>query len=205
MSDQHQKLLFSAYDVASAGYTYGLYGRDTASGPALITAGSNVLVTEVNAIDDPFTGFGIGDILNVRGKDGAVTTRTVSAVPSIPNGVTVGTAVDWSTAGGTAFTYRRWQSGTTAEIGWFSTGEFLYKSFEIVVAVIAATSVDYSIEGRSMGGTGVTHAAAAITVVGSATVNVATPFDQMRLGLKVTVDGGVQSVTAVFYGVPNKP
>lgn len=204
-------LICRNYDISATSYTYPRLSELINSRKYLTTSGSSTTVSELNASDDTFAGFGVGDLIDVE-VDGAHTLRTVTNAGGVPDSVTVDTAVDWSNGGaGRAFSFRRFSNGTAITDGWFSVVDYSKRAVQIVVTTINATSLDFTIEGRIRlsGATTVlwskSYTAANTTpstTGGPDIINVSEGVDDLRVGMKVSTDGGAQSVTVVFRGEP---
>ncbi len=197
------RALFNAYSVTPTSYTYGYLSDPLNSPKHLITSGNSTTVSELNATDDSFAGFGVGDILEVS-VDGTVTTRTVTSVSGIPDSVTVGSAVNWQNGtAGRAFSFRRFSSGTAADSGWFSVADLEEKLVQINVTAFSATSVDVTIEGRVMAGptpVSTTIFSKSYTATGGDGIPIVEDYDQIRVGVKVTTSGGTNTLSAFFAG-----
>ena len=200
------KLLFHNYDVADTSYTYGYLSDPINSPKFLKTTGSSTTVAELNATDDTFAGFGVGDIIEVR-VDGTVTVRTVTSVASIPDSVTVGSAVDWQNGtAGRAFSFRRFSSGTGAGAGWFRVGEFEEKVLEVYISTFnVATSIDVTLQGRITAGPTLQPVTIWTKSYTAAAQGDALPIsedvDELRVGFKLTgADTGLNEVYAYFRG-----
>jgi hypothetical protein len=199
-----RRTLFVNYDVASASAIYGLYSDLIASAKPLKTTGSSTTVSEVAAADDTFANFVIGDILAVTRPNGNVDLRRVTAIGSIPDSVTVDSAVNWDQTGGFPFSYRRFTVGTGANTGWFSVGSCDEKDLTLYVTTINATSITFNVQGRQLGAYGPVvsdiyqKTFTAATAAGGDPVFVVEHTDDLRVGVLVTGDAGVQSVTVSF-------
>lgn len=194
-----RRTMFVNYDIASGTATYGLYGTPVQSSKPLKTTGSSTTVSEVTASDDPFAGFVIGDIITVVRTNGTVDKRRVTAVGSIPDSVTVDTAVDWS--GSFQFSYERFNVGTGANTGWFPIGSCDEKEITLSVTTLNATSVTFNVQQRALGAYGAVVSdiyTRVFTATGNDPVPVVEHGDDMRLSVLVTGDAGVQAVSATF-------
>lgn len=205
-------LLFKNYNVASTDYIYGRYTPPIQAPKYLKTSGSSTTVSELNTGDDVFAGYGIGDLLHVE-VDGTVTTRRVTAVGSIPDSVTVNSAVDWENGGaGRAFSFQRFSVGTAATDGWFSVWDYdpSGRVVSISIETINATSLDFIIEGRIRGNPvssrlfsqSYTAATTITATVALSTIPVTEMVDDIRVGVKVNTDTGAQDLTVQFLGTP---
>ena len=201
------KLLFSSlYDLADTAYRYGVYSDPINSPKYLKTTGSSTTVAELNTTDDTFAGFGAGDLIHVN-VDGTVTTRIVTATGSVPDSVTVNSAVDWQNGtAGRAFSFRRWQNGTAATDGWFRVAEFDDKSVSVRYTTKNAASMDVIIQGRLNGGALITlytknYTAATDGTLGSGDVfKIVELVDEIRVGAQITTDSAANNVEISFKG-----
>ena len=201
------KVLFSSlYDLAATAFHYGVYGEYINAPKYLKTTGSSTTVAELNTSDQTFDGFGLGDLITVN-VDGAYTTRIVTAVGSIPDSVTVNSAVDWQNGtAGRAFSYRRWFNGTAATDGWFRVSEFDSKAVSVRWTTKNAASMDVIIQGRINGGALITlytknYTAATDTTLGSGDVfPIVENVDEIRVGAQITTDTGANNVEISFQG-----
>lgn len=192
---------FAAYDVASASAIYGIYGLPVQSPKPLKTTGSSTTVSEVAAADNPFAGFVIGDLITVVRPNGLVEQRRVTSVAGIPDNVVVDTAVNWDLAAGFQFSYQRFTVGTGANIGWWPVGNCDEKDLVITVTTFAATSITFTVQGRQLGAYGAittTIYTRTFVAAGNEPVPVVEHMDDLRVGVEVAGDVGVQSVSATF-------
>jgi hypothetical protein len=205
-------LLFKNYNVASTDYIYGRYSDVLNAPKYLKTSGSSTTVSEKNAGDDVFDGYGVGDLLHVE-VDGTWTTRRITSVSGAPDSVTVDTAVDWENGGaGRAFSFQRFSVGTAATDGWFSVTDYASdgRVVQISIETINATSLDFIIEGRIRGNPvssrlwseSFTAATTITATVALSAIPVSEPVDEIRVGVKITTDGGAQDLTVQFLGTP---
>lgn len=202
--------LYYNYDVASTSYIYCKYTGTTGSpfgaqmpGYGRIkTTGSTTTVDEFDAASDSFTGMAVGDLLFIRNSTtGVVSTRRIVTFSSVSQ-VVVDAAIDLGTAG-VAFTWMRQSCGTAATDGWVDTGEFYRLTFERVLTTINATSIQTQVECQ-LNGVGIqimdTNSA---TVAGTYSLPISTGvWDSCRMGVKVTTDGGVQSLSGGIAYMP---
>lgn len=212
MSNNNRLLLFKNYDVSSTSYIYGRYSPPIQAPKYLTTSGSSTTVSELNSGDNVFAGYGVGDLLHVE-VDGAVTTRRITSVASIPDSVTVNSAVNWQNGTtGRAFSFQRFSVGTGADTGWFSIWDYDPSGRVVTISIetINATSLDFIIEGRIRGNpvssrlwsqsyTAVTTITATVALTA---IPVTELVDEIRVGVKVNTDGGAQDLTVQFLGTP---
>jgi hypothetical protein len=186
------------------------------------TAGAQATIEAFTASSAPFAALVAGDLLmfpnaptvpntgasgfvNVQGRTQRQERVIVTATDA--NNVDVDTAIDLSQdATGYNFYWKKFVTGVETTDGWFSVGNFDGVEFDIQVTTIAATSIDYSIECRHAG---VNAAAKQLDVgsISSATLGsnshtfyLGLPYDQCRVGLKVTGDAGTQAVWVSIVG-----
>lgn len=222
--------LLANNNVSATSYTYGFFrGPDDANadplGPGVkwpskvkTAAGVQTTVSAFTASSAPFAALVAGDLLifpnaptvlnagasgvNVQGntqlQERVITTATDA------NNVDINVGIDLSQdSTGYVFYWKKAKTGTTASDGWFDVSK--YNGFQVCeqVTTINATSLDFSLEGRY---TGVpdsepnTVEAYSFTATGVHCVYVNVPYDQARLGVKVTADGGTQAVWAYVIG-----
>ena len=197
-----KKILFRNYNLSSTSLIYGTLGTLINSPKYLKTTGSSTTVSELNTTDDTFEGYGVGDVIAVN-VDGTWTLRTVTAVGSIPNSVTVDTAVDWQNGtAGRAFSYRRFTGGTAATDGWFPVSGDVDKAVEVSIDTINATSIAVSIEGRINGGTAAVLYSKTYTAAGADVFVIPENVTELRVGFIIDTDGGTQSCNAVYKASP---
>lgn len=190
-------------DVTGTSYTYCKFtgnGGDPFGGPIpgvgrIETSGSSVTVTAETAADDPFDPITAGDLL-VLTYGGTTYTRRVATKTSADE-ITVDTALNTT---GAAWGWYKASCGTAATDGWLDASGMWAGTFVVDVATINATSVDYQVQCRVESSI-VQLQAASITTATSAGYTI--PASQgvwrdCRLGLKLTADGGAQSVSAYF-------
>lgn len=192
-----------AKDVTGTSYTYCKFlgnGGDPFGGPIpgtgrIETDGSSTTVTGETDADDPFAPITAGDLI-VLTYGGVTYTRRV-ATKTDADEITVDAALDTT---GAAWGWYKASCGTAATDGWLDASGMWAGTFVVDVATINATSVDYSVECRVESSV-VQLQAASITTATSAGYTI--PASQgvwrdCRLGLKLTADGGAQSVSAYF-------
>lgn len=196
-----QKLLFSSlYDLAdTAGYRYGCYGQVLTGEKAIKTSGASTTVSENASGDAVFQGFANGDLIHTKaGADGAWTTRIITDATLAPNSVVVNSAV--TLASPTFWSYQKWFNGTGATDGWFSVADMNDKSVEFEWVTDNAASVDVVIEGRINGGGAAVLYTENFTAVGKEVYPITETVDEIRVGCKITTDGGANNVRASFRG-----
>lgn len=185
-------------------------------------AGAQTTVSTFTASAAPFAGLVAGDMLlfpnapTVTPVTGPTATNTyplgrgqerIITVATDDNNCDIHSAIDLSIdTTGYAFYWKKFKTGTGAEDGWFKTADFSGVQFNIQVTTLNATSIDYSIEGRNTG----PNTAAQQLDVGSITSSalgsnahsfyLGVPYDQCRVGLKVTGDAGTQAVWVNVIG-----
>lgn len=194
-----QKLLFSSlWDLTDTSLRYGVYG-DVQTGEKFIkTSGASTTVSENASGDAVFQGFLTGDLIHVKaGADGAWSTRVVTGVGSVPTSVTVGSNI---TLTGNAWSYQKWNNGTTSSDGWFSVRDLVDKSVEFEWVTKNATSADVSIEGRINGGGAAVLYTENFTAVGKEIYPITETVDEIRVGIKINTDAGVNNFRASFRG-----
>jgi hypothetical protein len=183
-----------------------------------VAGGGTTITAFTAATEEPFIGLVAGDLLmfpnaptqinsgasavNVQGitqkQERVITTATDD------DNAVVNAAIDLSQdSTGYVFYRKEFHTGAETTDGWFSVAP--YSGFKIVeqVTTITATSLDFSLECRHTGlplYTSETVDAYSFTAAGTHTVYMNLPFDQCRLGIKVTGDGGTQATWAYFVG-----
>lgn len=185
------------------------------------TSGAQVTVEAFTASSAPFAALVAGDLLifpnaptvtnsgpsgvNVQGRTQRQERVIVTATDA--NNVDVDTAIDLSQdSTGYNFYWKKFKTGTETTDGWFSVGNFAGVKFDIQVTDIHADSIDYSIEcrGSSVNATPKQLDSGSITseTLGSNshTFYLGIPYDQCRVGLKVTNDTGAQAVWVEIVG-----
>lgn len=219
---QHSAPLINAYDVASTSYIYtsylgqngSQYGAPIAGAGNIKTTGSSTTVVSNTASAAALLPLSVGDLVlfTLPANAGLGTKTAVNVTAKASNdSMTVSTAVDLT--GGVSYTYLRASRGTGATIGWLNVAGDAKKTFSWTIATINATSIEVQIQCIDD-----YLNAPAITVyppVPSQTDTCYTgsftaaktckfvmyePYAACRFGLKVTTDGGAQSVTAGYLG-----
>lgn len=183
-------------DVADASFTYcAISSLNTGVGNSrLVTAGSTTTTTAVGGVS-VFGALLAGDQLTVQLADGSILTRYV--VTPGTTSIVVNSA--WDLTGGFAWQYRTYATnpcGTGADSGWLTRPSGAL-TVAVTVATLNATSIDYSVETRSVPGGRFVQGAASISAAGTAAVTPIGAWTQYRVGLKITGDAGVQSVTVM--------
>lgn len=193
-----------AYDVTSAGYTYCRYlgvQQDPFGtpipGPRLIkTSGSSATVTSATTGDNAFAEVAVGDILFIAATGTTTPTTRVVTARASADSITVDSVI---TLAGNTWGWKKQSCGTGITDGWIPVGKFYNLAAQVEYVTKNATSVDFSFECKQ----GNVSAAAAIidqtamTATGVYSRQLASGvFDSCRLGLKITGDGGAQSVFA---------
>lgn len=192
------------YDLISTSYIYckytGLSGDPFGSpmpGPGLIkTSGSSTTVTELTTGDNPFAQVAAGDILFIS-VGGAISTRLVATRVSAAE-ITVDSSI---TLTGNSWSWMKRSCGTTISDGWVDAGGFYNVTFTRTITTINATSIQTQAECRLNDNPTV----ATIIVTDSSTTTgnwgytlTSGAWDACRLGVKVTTDTGVQSLTSAL-------
>jgi len=188
---------------------------------AKTTSGAQVTIEAFTALSAPFAPLVAGDLLifpnaptvvnagpsgvNVQGKTRRQERVIVTATDD--NNSDVNAAIDLSQdSTGYNFYWKKFVTGVETTDGWFDVASFAGVEFHIVVTTLAADSIDYSIECRHTQA----NSAPAQVFVGSIasdtlgsnsdTLYLGIPFDQCRVGLKVTGDTGDQAVWVEVTG-----
>jgi hypothetical protein len=203
--------LFQLFNVATASpnYMYGRFSQSFAARKPAKTTGSSTDLDAVTAGDGPFDEVGVGDEVHVN-RDGTHDVRYITAVTDGDNAA-VNSAVDWEVgpqgSSGRHFHIRKFQSGTGAEDGWFSVRHVEALKIQLIVTTINATSITFRAEGRIKGPqtTATLIDEETFTAAGSGYIDVTrmldANWDEVRLGVQVAGDSGLQSVTAYALGV----
>lgn len=219
---QHSALLINAYDVTSTSYIYtdylGQNGSPTGApipGPGAIkTTGSSTTVVSNVASSSALLPLSVGDVVifTLPANAGTGTKTAVNVTAKASNdSMTVSSAVDLT--GGVTYTYLRANRGTGATTAWINVAGDSKRTFSWTVATINAASIEVQIQCVDD-----YLNAPAITVYPPVTSLTDTcytgsftaaktckfvmyePYAACRFGLKVSTDGGVQSVTAGYLG-----
>ena len=197
------KALFYTRDVAAA-YEYcilagaggGALDKDIESRILIETSGSSTTTSASTATSAPFLLPAVGDEITVT-LSGVKTYREI-ITNADDDTITVDTAWDLGTTG-VPFFWRDLTCGTAVTNGIISAAAYTTIIFDIQVLTLNGTSIDARVEGRNWGaGTGWTPVGTATyTAVGGGAITAnRLGYDQYRLGIRVTGDTGVQSVTA---------
>jgi hypothetical protein len=194
-----QKLLFSAlYDIADTSYRYGVYGDVQQGERAIKTAGASTTVSENASGDAVFQARANGDLIHVRtGPDVAWATRIITDAGLAPTSVVVNATI---TLTGNVWSYQKWNNGTAATSGWFSVSEYNDWSVSFEWTTDNAASVEWVIEGRINGGGAMVLETGSFSAVGTLNQPGYDYVDEIRVGMKITTDGGVNNVRANFKG-----
>lgn len=195
-----QKLLWSSrMDVADTSYRYACY-TDVMTGEKFIkTSGSSTTVAENATGDAVFQGFANGDLIHTKaGADGAWSSRVITDATLAPTSVVVDTAI--TLTGGKAWSFQKWINGTTATDGWFRTAGLKEKAVEFEWVTKNATSADVSIEGRINGGGAAVLWTENFTAVGKKIYAIPEHVDELRVGVKINTDAGVNNFKVTFGG-----
>lgn len=199
---QRTAKLYYNYDVASTSYIYCRYvggngspsGAELQGGGLIETSGSSTTISESVTDANPFAELAVGDLLIIRLPTGTVYNRRIVTYTS-DSAVVVDAAVDLGAAGVT-FTWLRQQCGTAATDGWIEVALFERLSFQRVLTTLNATSIETQVECRISGiGTTIIDTST-VTATGTYHYPLATGvWDACRMGVKVSTDTGVQSIT----------
>lgn len=195
-----QKLLWSTlWDVADTSLRYAVYG-DVLTGEKFIkTAGSSTTVSENATGDAVFQGYANGDlILTKAGADGTWSSRVITDATLAPTSVVVGSAI--TLTGGKAWSFRKWNNGTTATDGWFSVADLDQKSVHFEWVTKNATSADISIQGRVNGGLAAVLYAKNYTAVAKEIFTIAEWCSEIRVGININTDAGVNNFNVTAGG-----
>lgn len=178
-------------------------------------------VTAFTASTNPFQGLVAGDLLIFPNAPTVVNTgasaintygmpkrqeRVITTATDDNNAIVDRAIILDQASNGYTFSWKKFVTGEEAEDGWFKVADFAGVEFHIVVTDLHADSVDYSIECRHLQAnnapTQVDTGSISSEVLGSNshTFYLGIPFDQCRVGLKVTNDTGLQSVWAEVTG-----
>lgn len=195
---------FRNYDVTSVtDFTYGKFDMTFRSLKRSVkTSGSSTTVSEDTSGDGSFAQISVGDELYnpVTGDRVLVTAKASDAE------ITVSSAVNW--AAHTNIQFRKFLSGTGAGDGWIDVEGMDQKTVTFAIDTFTATSISATIEGRNPGQTATTiysfpdqTAVSVSGIINSITpVKVSEQFKELRFGVKLTGDGGAQSISAHFNG-----
>lgn len=198
-----QKLLFSTlWDLAdTAAYRYGVYGEVLSGEKAIKTSGASTTVSENATGDAVFQGFANGDLIHHKaGPDGTLSTRIITDATNAPTSVVVNSNI--TLASPSFWRFQKWNNGTGAEDGWFSVRGLNRKSVSFDWDTDNAASVEVSIEGRLAGGDAAIIWQESFTAVGGGpkVYEIAETLDELRVGAKITTDGGANNVEIRFTG-----
>lgn len=205
--------LFADYDLDAVSYTFGWYTGQLGQVLAppnnnvhlkIKTTGSATAVAAFTTGTNPFAQLSVGDIIYVTTSgatpggtaDGTLgrTLALLITVKTDADNITVSQAVDLSL--GYFFTWRKFNTGTTAADGWIpvrgiTAGNFVYQ----IDQQNTTTGIDYKIECKAD-----SPSATAVTIIGPTTKTttyaggnvISEPWAFCRFGLKLTSsdDGG---------------
>jgi len=209
--------LLRNFDVTATSFAYQVYGDRNASTGALVTGvlGPGTVVnkkvkttgSQNNPVPspsgtEPYRGLAVGDLLlfpNVPGI-GAVNpipTEQERNITTFTDSNTVVLDSNIDLTNGVTFRFKKLISGAAAGDAWFSVQGFDKFQVQFDVNTINATNLIATLECRvsPYAATNTVFTSAALTAVSSTSANVTAPFDQCRVGWKVTGDAGVQSVS----------
>jgi hypothetical protein len=197
------------YDLNATSFIYcvTVEGRGP-NGQNITTSGSSTTVTAVGS-GTPFAELEVGDDLLVNNQTTFASERRRITAKASSVSVTVDTAVDWSNGGaGFPFTFRDITCGTTDTDGWASATNLTEKEVKVLIETEASSGgVDFSIECRGTGEDDEPAQLVAFNKTGTTSptnaevVTIPERCDAIRVGMKWgTADGGVDSVSAYFYG-----
>lgn len=210
--------LVSGYNVASTSYIYCVTadaaGRVWSGGEVgpgkLTTSGSSTTVTGVDSSADVFLSIAVGDELLIN-LDGVMERRYVTARASADS-ITVNAAINLGDGrqgtAGYGFSWRRLTCSTDATHGWIPVRGLSEVTFIFALETINATSIEAIIYCRhnSSNSVGVEAWSESYTAAGGDIVTLrgspkdGIKFDACRFGVKVTGDGGNQSLTVTVGG-----
>ena len=196
--DVDQAVFARTYDVASTSYIY-CTTSDLRPGTANIeTSGSSTTVTAVSG--NPFESLAVGDDIQVT-LAGVATRRRITAKASAVS-ITVDSAINLDRDNGYGFQWNDVTCGTAATNGWIPVAGMKNKAVHIALDTINATSIEWKIQGRIRGATAADLTnATSWTATNAQVVVIPEELEAIRVGVKVTTDGGAQSFSAHFQGV----
>lgn len=218
--------LLANYNVAATSYTYGFFrGPNTLNADPLgagvkwptkvkTAAGAQTTVSAFTASSAPFIGLVAGDLLmfpnaptqvnagasavNVQGN--TQKQERVITVATDNDNADINAAIDLSQdSTGYVFYRKVFVTGTETTDGWFSVATSSGFRIQQQVTTINADSIDFSLECRYTGGPNPQPEIVdqySFTTTGTHGVYVNLPFDECRLGVKVTNDTGDQAAWA---------
>lgn len=189
------------YDVSSTSYIYckllgtngNPFGAEIQGVGLAKTTGSSANIAEAVVDANPFAPLAVGDIMIFR--IGGTTYKRRIITYTSDSAVVVDAAINLGTAG-VPFTYWKQSCGTAATDGWIEVGGFWKLNVERVIGTINATSIQTQIECQ-LNGVGIQ---VIDTYSTTATGTYSYPihsgvWDSCRVGVKVTGDAGIQSIT----------
>lgn len=201
--EQRTAKLYYNYDVSSTSYIYCKYTGSGGSpfgaelkGYGLIkTTGSTTTLDELDAASDSFTGMAVGDLLIIRNSTtGATSLRRIVTFTSVSQ-VVVDAAINLGTAG-VAFNWLKQSCGTAATDGWVDAALFYRLTFERVLTTLNATSIQTQVECQLNGVGSYIIDTNSVTATGTYAYSLGSGvWDSCRMGVKVTTDTGLQSLT----------
>lgn len=217
------------HDIATAGYTYLVFGDRNATlapvnqdgttgwlGPGtsvnklIKTTGSSTTTVAVGT-NEPFRGLAVGDLLLTNQKDQSATTfgilreyeRTISTFTD-SNNIVVDSAWDLTTSGVT-FRVKKKLTGTAVTDAWFSVEGLNSINVQFDLTTFNATSDTVTLECKTdKFAAKNTLFTQVLTATGStsAAVNLAiSPQEQCRVGALVTGDAGTNFLNIYLIGV----
>lgn len=203
-SQQAKAYFVSGYDLDATSYTYCVttgklgdpWGPARESKAQVETSGSSTTVTAVVADSLPFADLGVGDVLYFQTAPGTTALRYITAKAS-GDSITVSSAIDLSAGSGFNFTWRDVACGTTAADGWINVSGYDAKIVTYIENLsVDAGGMDFRWECRDH-----TDDTNIITVYpetnyaaedgagpGGRAVVITEPWDQCRVGMKLTDD-----------------
>lgn len=205
-----------AYDLSSTSTIYCTSSaQDFVPGiNAIATSGSSVTTTAVSGT--PFDAIAVGDWIQATGLQRQVATKASGASITVNSAWNLGTA-------GVGWQYLHFTCGTAASDGWMSIAGLDLAQACAEINTLNGTSVDVVWEARSdlsqtnpiqihpgtagsasSCGSG-THASGfcnftAAGIGARVCIQTAGPWDAVRVGLKITGDSGVQSISTYVQG-----
>lgn len=199
MPNTVSKIVFQDYDIQSGTVVYPRLSAPRQGGGAIETSGSSTTVTAVVAGSLPFALLGVGDMIMIRGKDGVVSRRNITAKAS-GDSVTVNSAIDLT--GGFHF---EWRDLDTTGAGIDVTG---MDALQVHLDWLTdnSTSITWSIDGQLHGdSTGLWAnlytSPAVVTAIGAVVVSLNNPVSKIRVGILTDTPTAAQKVSAYVLGL----
>lgn len=203
-TDQRSAILLYDYNLASTSYLYCRYegsggspfGAEIPGAGLIQTTGSSATLDEAVSGANAFAGLAAGDLIRVRSNvTGAVTTRVIVTYTSAAQ-VVVDSVI--TLAAGVPYTFLKQRCGTAVTDGWIDTGLFWMINFTRDIELLNATSIESQVECKVNGITTPTILdTKSVTVAGTYSYIIDSgAWDACRLGVKLTTDAGLQTVTA---------